>query len=115
MTDDYIIPKPIVPQQQLEKKDSMAYLFEGIKSTDHDVETKDLFIPPQPQDNDIYTEDLTSLDIEQDVMGGDMSDLFEVPTGTFTIEQQKVNNRKLKPRVNKIKPADYESYFRGLS
>lgn len=38
----------------------------------------DLFEVPQPEDNDIYSEDLVSLDVDTDVMGGDLSSLTAV-------------------------------------
>lgn len=39
---------------------------------------KDLFEVPQPGDNDIVTDHLVDLDIERDVMGGDLGDLTNV-------------------------------------
>ena len=114
---------PAEPKIELvlpKKKNDMTDLFEIPKAADNDMDTSDLFTAPHEEDDDIYTDDLVDLDVDRDVIGGDMNGMMTVskddiigrPPGRARTKEQiryKRTSRKPMPQsgVMNIRPVSY--------
>lgn len=114
MNEEIVEPRfAIVERQeeQEEKGDRMSDLFEVPQPEDNDMEVEDLLESPEETDYDVRTDDLTEIDLERDVMGGDISDLVELPKENGATRKPS----KPKPVKRRYIPIVYPPQAGGMS
>ena len=71
------IEEPISVEQEQQLSEVVEVEESPTKEANGD-DLADLFEAPSEEDPEMQTDDLTDIDVEEDVIGGDMADLFDV-------------------------------------